>query len=92
MYASSLAYEVLGLNPVTTLGRSIYDFLPEIDCMSLQTHMDLAKKHDMMFRLRFDWVINDEKGVSEQVEGITSCTNDGLVMILRLAPRTILRF
>jgi hypothetical protein len=92
VYASSLAYEVLGLDHVKCLGNSIYDYLPEIDCMSLQTHMNLSKRHDMMFRLRFDWNVNGEKGVSEQVEGVVSCTDDGLVMVLRLAPRTILRF
>jgi hypothetical protein len=83
---------VLGLDPVTCLGTSIYDYLPEIDCLSLQTHINLSKKHDMLFKLRFDWSVDGKKGVSEQVEGLVSCADDGLVLVLRLAPRTILHF
>lgn len=41
----------------------------------------------MVIRLRFDWVIDREKEITEPVEAITSCTDDGLVMVLRLAPR-----
>lgn len=91
MFASSLASELLGIDAESCIGRSIYDFLPELDCLSLQTHVDLSKKHDIMFRLRFDWIIDKESNLSEQMEGITSCTNDGLVMVLRLAPRTKLK-
>lgn len=91
LHASSLAFELLGLDPVGCIGQSIYNFLPELDCLSLQTHVDLSKKHDIMFRLRLDWILDEASNLSEQVEGITSCTNDGLVMILRLAPRTKLK-
>jgi hypothetical protein len=92
VYASSLAPELLRLDPVQCLDTLIYEYLPEIYYVSLQVHMDLSKHHDMMFKLRFDWNVDGDRGVSEQVEGVMTSTDDGLVMMLQLAPRTILRF
>jgi PAS domain S-box-containing protein len=87
VYASKLAKELVSMDVPNSIGLSFFDFVPERDIDSLQAQIDLAKEHDMVVRLRFDWVIDREKGISEPVEAITSCTDDGLVMVLRLSPR-----
>ncbi|KAI9354195.1 hypothetical protein BD770DRAFT_392603 [Pilaira anomala] len=86
VYASKLGEELVSLDVPNAIGLPFYDFVLDRDIESLQTQIDLAKEHDMVVRLRFDWVIDHEKGLSEPVEAIASCTNDGLVMVLRLAP------
>ncbi|CAO3648431.1 unnamed protein product [Mucor hiemalis] len=90
VYISSLATEILGVDPISIMGRSIYDFIPPDDCVALHYLIEVAKTHDMIFRVRFDWYVNKEKGVSQQVEGISLCIDDGIVMVLRSAPRIIL--
>ncbi|KAI8884083.1 hypothetical protein K501DRAFT_84261 [Backusella circina FSU 941] len=87
VYISKLAYELVGLDPEKDVGRSIFEFVGERDVMTLQRQFDMAKEFDMVVRLRFDWIINKEKGLSEPVEAITSSTDDGLVVVLRLSPR-----
>ncbi|KAG2232001.1 hypothetical protein BDF21DRAFT_421796 [Thamnidium elegans] len=87
VYASKLGQELVLLDVPNAIGLPFYDFVLDRDIEVLQRQIDLAKEHDMVVRLRFDWVIDRQKGVSEPVEAITSCTNDGLVMVLRLSPR-----
>lgn len=90
VYASSLATEILGVDPAIALGQPIYNFIPPDDAMALHYLVEVAKAHDMIFRVRFDWIMDKEKGVSEQMEGISLCIDDGIVMVLRSAPRIIL--
>jgi PAS domain S-box-containing protein len=87
VYASRLITDLVGITPNNALGRSFYEFVSERDLVILESQMDIAKEDDMVVRLRFDWLIDREKGVSEPIEAITSSTDDGLVVVLRLAPR-----
>ncbi|KAI8375801.1 PAS domain-containing protein [Blakeslea trispora] len=90
VYASSLATELVALNIPLAIGTSFYQYVPERDFQSMQAQIDMAKEHDMVIRVRFDWVIDREKGLSEPVEAIVNSTDDGLVMVLRLSPRLFL--
>lgn len=87
VYASKLAKELVLMNVPNSIGLSFYQFVPERDADSLQAQINLAKEHDMVVRLQFDWVIDHKRGITEPVEAVTSCTDDGLVMVLRLSPR-----
>lgn len=90
VYVSNLASEVVSLDILRCIGTSFYQYVPENDIIPLRAQIDLSKEHDMVVRLRFDWVINHEAGLSEPVEAICSCTSDGLVMVIRLSPRIFL--
>ena len=69
VYASTMASELLNMDPVLCLGQSIYDFLPEEDSIAFRSIVDLAKIHESVFKLRFDWLVNldtDEKRTSRR--------------------------
>lgn len=87
VFVSKLARDLVSLDVANSIGLSFYNFVQERDVGSLEKQIDLAKEHDMVVRLRFDWVIDREKGISEPVEAITSSTDDGLVMVCRVSPR-----
>lgn len=87
VFASKLATELVSLDTAKAIGTSLYQYVQEKDALSLEAQIDLSKEHDMVVRLRFDWIIDREKGISEPVEAIASSTNDGIVMVLRLSPR-----
>ncbi|KAI8637630.1 hypothetical protein BD408DRAFT_374890 [Parasitella parasitica] len=44
----------------------------------------------MVVRLRFDWIIDHQNNISEPVEAIVSSTDDGIIMVTRLAPRMLI--
>ncbi|EIE81094.1 hypothetical protein RO3G_05799 [Rhizopus delemar RA 99-880] len=48
---------------------------------------DLVYKNDLVIRLRFDWLVDYEQQRYESLEAIASSTDDGVVMVIRLAPR-----
>lgn len=87
VFASALATELVSLDTAQAIGTSLYQYVAEKDAASLESQVDLAKEHDMVVRLRFDWVMDREKGLSEAVEAIASSTDDGIVMVFRLSPR-----
>jgi PAS domain S-box-containing protein len=87
VYVSRFATELVSLEIQKAIGTSFYQYVQEKDYIPLKAQIDLARKHDMVVRLRFDWVIDPTKGYSEPVEAIVSCTDDGLVMVFRLSPR-----
>lgn len=87
VYVSRLGQDLVSLDIPNSIGSSFYEFVPERDIDSLQAQIDLAKEHNMVVRLRFDWIIDRDKGLSESLEAITSCTDDGLVMVLRLCSK-----
>ncbi|KAG2211656.1 hypothetical protein INT47_008753 [Mucor saturninus] len=90
VYASSLATELVSMDINDIYGKPFYNYVSDCDLNSMQSQMNLAKERDMVVRLRFDWIIDREKGLTEQVEGVTSCTDDGLLMVLRLSPKFIM--
>ncbi|KAL9558880.1 hypothetical protein PS6_001091 [Mucor atramentarius] len=79
--------ELVSLDTVKAIGTPLYDYISEKDAPLLKYQVDLAKQHDMVMRLRFDWLMDRERGLSEPVEAIASCTDDGIVMVFRLSPR-----
>lgn len=87
VYVSKYASELVSLEVADAIGTSFYQYVQEKDYLPLKAQIDLARKHHMIVRLRFDWVIDPDKGYSESVEAIASCTDDGLVMVFRLSPR-----
>lgn len=90
VYASQLSRDLVSLDISNSIGLSFFDFVPEKDIETLHTQIDLAKEHDMIVRIRFDWVTDFKRGLSEPLEAITSCTDDGLVMVLRSASKITL--
>lgn len=68
-----------GLHISSAIGQPSYNYT-----------FDVAKERDMVVRLIFDWIMDREQGLTEQVEGVTSCTDGGLVMVLRLSPKFIM--
>lgn len=87
VFISKLATELVSLDTVKAIGTPLYDYISEKDAPLLKYQIDLAKQHDMVMRLRFDWLMDRERGLSEPVEAIASCTDDGIVMVFRLSPR-----
>lgn len=90
VYASSMVEELVSMNIPYSIGQSLYNYISDRDLDSIRFQMNLAKERDMVVRLRFDWIIDREKGLTEQVEGIAGCTDDGLVLVLRLSPKFIM--
>ncbi|KAI9478040.1 MAG: hypothetical protein EXX96DRAFT_569345 [Benjaminiella poitrasii] len=87
VYVSKMAAELVSLDIEKAIGMPFIKFVQAKDLPSLLSQIDLVREHDMVVRLRFDWVIDKEKGLSEPVEAILSSTDDGFVMVFRLAPR-----
>ncbi|KAI8636956.1 hypothetical protein BD408DRAFT_425336 [Parasitella parasitica] len=87
VYVSRLAADLVSLDTAAAIGTPLYQYVQQKDVLSLKSQLRLAKEHGMVVRLRFDWIIDSEKGLSEPVEAIASSTGDGIVMVLRLSPR-----
>ncbi|CAO3678885.1 unnamed protein product [Rhizopus stolonifer] len=87
VYASKVIEDLTSLPAVYVVGRSIFEFIRERDVQTIQTQIDLTIEKNLVTRLRFDWLANAEKQITEPLEAIASCTDDGVVMVVRLAPR-----
>lgn len=79
-----------GLHIFSAIGQPSYNYAFDCDLDKVQSKLNLAKERKMVVRLIFDWIMDREQGLTEQVEGVTSCTNGGLVMMLRLLPKFIM--
>ncbi|ORE09714.1 hypothetical protein BCV72DRAFT_55930 [Rhizopus microsporus var. microsporus] len=90
VYATDMIEELVSLPISEVVGQSIFDFVNEHDIPALKAHIDMAKEHSLVARLRFDWVIDRKSSLSEPMEGIVTSTDDGIVMVLRLSPRLIM--
>ncbi|KAI9251609.1 hypothetical protein BY458DRAFT_493622 [Sporodiniella umbellata] len=86
VYASKVIEELTGMSSQDVVGHSIFEFTTERDAATLQTQIDLTIERDLVIRLRFNWLVDYEQA-SESLEAIASCTDDGIVMVIRLAPR-----
>lgn len=87
VFVSKMAETLVGVNCEEVVGSSLFDHVSERDVDVVQIQMDLSRTTDMVIRLRFEWVIDKEKDVIEPVEAILSSTNDGMILVVRLAPR-----
>lgn len=87
VFVSKMAEKLVGVNCEEVVGSSLFDHVCERDHDVVQMQMDLSRTIDLVIRLRFQWVVDKDKDVTEPVEGILSSTNDGLILVVRLAPR-----
>ncbi|KAL0076998.1 hypothetical protein J3Q64DRAFT_1770097 [Phycomyces blakesleeanus] len=86
VFISRLAEPLVGAPARLTVGQSLYMFVKESDLESVEVQINLAKSNSRIVRLRFEWIVDRIRGVTATVEAVVSCTNDGLVMVVRLAP------
>ncbi|KAL9551053.1 hypothetical protein MBANPS3_004455 [Mucor bainieri] len=91
VFASNMARELVSLDTQKAIGTSFFDYVKEKDAEYLDAQIDLAREQNMVVRLRFDWIMDRETNLSEPVEAIVSSTDDGIVMVTRLAPRVLLK-
>lgn len=89
VFATKMCEELVGLNQFDCIGRPLYDFVAPQDVENVMKQIELSKSKDMISRLRFDWMTEENKLIS--IEAVVSCTYDGLVMVARLAPFVISR-
>ncbi|KAF1799730.1 hypothetical protein V8B55DRAFT_1541022 [Mucor lusitanicus] len=89
VFASNMATELVSLDTQKAIGTSLFDYVKEKDAEYLDAQIDLAREQNMVVRLRFDWIMDHENNLSEPVEAIVSSTDDGIVMVTRLAPRVL---
>jgi PAS domain S-box-containing protein len=83
VFASKYSESMVGLSQVDCIGTSLYFYVHEGDAEAVMKQLSLAKSKDLITRFRFKWN-NGRKLIP--VETVVSCTNDGLVMVVRLSP------
>ncbi|KAI9323204.1 hypothetical protein BX666DRAFT_1884285 [Dichotomocladium elegans] len=91
VFASQMIEKLVGTSCEQILGKSLIDFIAEPDRSLVEAQLDMVKGTDMIMRMRFSWLMDHEKQTTEAVEAIASSTNDGLAMVIRLAPRISIR-
>lgn len=89
VFATKVCEELVGLNQLDCIGRSLYDFVSSEDIRTVMKQIELSKSNNMIPRIRFDWITEGNK--LSPVEAVVSCTYDGLVMVVRLASGIISR-
>ncbi|KAI9275962.1 hypothetical protein BDA99DRAFT_496981 [Phascolomyces articulosus] len=87
VFVSQMAERLVGAQCDQVLGRPFLDYVSERDGQVVQQQLDMTKGSDMIMRMRFDWVMDKEHGATQAVEAIVGSSNDGLVVVIRLAPR-----
>ncbi|KAI8984767.1 hypothetical protein BDF20DRAFT_905501 [Mycotypha africana] len=75
VFVSALAWDLVSLDTQQAIGTSFFDYVQDKDLAILQAQLDLAREHDMVVRLRFDWIIDKQKGYLEPVESVTKKAN-----------------
>ncbi|KAI7884969.1 uncharacterized protein EV154DRAFT_427773 [Mucor mucedo] len=89
VFATKVCEELVDLNQLDCIGRSLYDYVASEDAGSVMKQIELSKSNNMISRIRFDWITGGNK--SSPVEAVVSCTYDGLVMVVRLASGVVSR-
>ncbi|CAO3606619.1 unnamed protein product [Mucor hiemalis] len=89
MYASKATKDLVSMDPENFIGQSFYDFVEETDIASVRSQINLTMQHNMATKLRFHWILNKMNGSIKAVEAVASCADDGVVMVIRLAPTRI---
>ncbi|KAI8140161.1 hypothetical protein BJV82DRAFT_671931 [Fennellomyces sp. T-0311] len=87
VFVSQMAEKMMGVQCDQVLGHSFLDFVSDRDTTVVQQQLDMAKGSDMTMRMRFEWIIDKDHSATESVEAIVGSSNDGLVVVIRLAPR-----
>ncbi|KAG0733903.1 hypothetical protein G6F57_000643 [Rhizopus arrhizus] len=91
VYASHCIEDLVSLPVPEVIGQSFFNFISERDIPAFRAQINMAKQHGSVVRLRFDWQMGKGHYVSEPVEGTISSTNDGIVLVMRLSPRLIMK-
>ncbi|KAI9496894.1 hypothetical protein BDB00DRAFT_807710 [Zychaea mexicana] len=90
VFVSQMVEQLVGAQCDQVLGRSLLDFVNERDAQVVLQQLDMVKGSDMIMRIRFEWITDREHGATQPVEAIVGSSNDGLVVVIRLAPRMTL--
>lgn len=89
IYASKATKDLVSMDPENFVGQSFYDFVEESDITSVRSQINLAMQQNMATKLRFGWAVDKMSGTTKAVEAVASCADDGVVMVIRLAPTRI---
>ena len=87
VFVSQMAERLVGVQCDQVLGRPLLDYVSDKDGEVVQQQLDMTKGSDMIMRMRFDWIVNKEDNTTQAVEAIVGSSNDGLVVVIRLASR-----
>ncbi|KAI8992551.1 hypothetical protein BDB01DRAFT_778819 [Pilobolus umbonatus] len=85
VYASKYAKDMVGDH--ITKGASVFDLIHPDDSNSIRVQLNLAKKHNIVVKLRF----RPMKEMYPSLDGIVSSSNDGLLLVLRPLHMTLMR-
>lgn len=83
VFATSLCEEMVGLNQLAGVGRSLFDFVAAEDQAMVRDQLELSKSHGRVVKVKFSWLVPEMP--PKLLEAVLSCTSDGLVMLLRRA-------
>ncbi|CDS07678.1 hypothetical protein LRAMOSA01627 [Lichtheimia ramosa] len=87
VFISQMAEKLVGAQCDQVLGRSLLELVSERDVDVVQAQLDMVKSSDMIMRMRFNWLMDSVNNTTEAVEAIASSSNDGITVVVRLAPR-----
>ncbi|KAI7864746.1 hypothetical protein BDF14DRAFT_1143205 [Spinellus fusiger] len=85
VFISHFAKDIVSINTDDAVGKPLYMFVNKNDAKYVQAQMTLARTNDKVVRLIFDWLVDYDTQHTITVEAVVSCTNDGLVMVVRQA-------
>ncbi|CAO3702101.1 unnamed protein product [Rhizopus stolonifer] len=83
VFATSLCEDMVGLNQLAGVGRSLFDFVAAEDQAMVRDQLELSKAHGRVVKVKFSWLVPEMPPIL--LEAVLSCTSDGLVMLLRRA-------
>lgn len=84
VFATRLCQTVISLDPYDCIGKSIYEYISPKDKESVKKQIELSKQKEFIQRLRFDWIVDENK--LTPIEAVISCTDDGIVFVGRSLP------
>ncbi|KAI8338903.1 hypothetical protein BC941DRAFT_421531 [Chlamydoabsidia padenii] len=88
-YVSEMVTELLGIRPADVLGKSVYQVVHPNDRAVVEAQCNSAKSHYVTCRIRFDWLVVEEKEKLQPVDSVVSGSTDGLVLVIRLAQKPV---
>ena len=83
VFATSPCQSILDLAMHDGADNSIYNYISPNDREMVRKQIDLSKSRGLISRIRFDWMTHSNQLLP--VETVLSCTDDGLVMVGRIA-------
>lgn len=89
VHVSDTVGELLGVLPNGILGKSLFEMVHPNDRAVVEAQCSSAKSHYVTCRIRFDWVVDQERQLRQPVDSVVSGATDGLVMVIRLAQKPV---